>query len=103
MSQPPYDFNSQSGEDYLFQRRRSPLDDDLPDEILIDPDLQKRAIATSNTLRRSFLMLLAFGLGLGLIVGAGLVVVLNRFGLTEKPNDTQNLPTLQDLPQYRND
>lgn len=104
MSQPPFDFDSQSGiDDYLLQRRRPLRDDDVPEQVFIEPEIRERAIATSNTLRRLFLMLLAFGLGMGLLVGGGVAIVMYRLGLADRPQPGQDLPTLRDLPQYQDD
>ena len=104
MSQPPFDFDSQSGiDDYLLQRRRPLQDDDVLEKVFVEPEIRERAIATRNKLRRLFLMLLAFGLGMGLLVGGGVAIVMYRFGLAEKSQSDQDLPTLRDLPQYQDD
>jgi hypothetical protein len=102
MNQPPYDFNSESGiDEYLHHRRRRDSDaDQLPEPIYVEPEIRERAIATSNTLRRYFLILLSVGLGLGAILAIGLVLVLNYLGLTDKPDIERNPSPLDELPQY---
>jgi len=102
MNQPPHDFNSQSGiDEYLYhRRRRNPDDENLPEPIYVEPEIRERAIATSNTLRRYFLILLSIGLGLGALLAIALVLAMNYFGLTDKPGIERNPEPLEVLPQY---
>jgi hypothetical protein len=102
MNQSPHDFNSQSGiDEYLYQRRRRDTDgDSLPEPVYVEPEIRERAIATRDTLRRYFLILLGIGLGLGVIVAVGVVIAMNHLGLTDKPDVERDSIPLEALPQY---
>ncbi len=45
--------------------------------------------ATKKRLRQIFLILLLFGLSLGVILSFGLVKLLEQWGLTDRPQPTQ--------------
>lgn len=57
-----------------------------PHEVFIDPEIQERAADTTRTLRRLFLILLGGGIAVGILLAIALVLLLNYWGLTDKPN-----------------
>ncbi|MGB3492862.1 MAG: hypothetical protein WBA57_09050 [Elainellaceae cyanobacterium] len=60
-----------------------PIQSHIPDNV---PELDaERARRARQTAKRFYLILLALGLAIGAVVSVAIVVLLNRFGLTEPP------------------
>lgn len=70
---------------------KSELDAAMP----LSPEAQKHLMETQSQLKRLYLMLLAFGLGLGVLMAIGLVVFLNHYGLIDRPDSSSEIQLLQ--------
>lgn len=88
---------------------RNGLSDDLGNnlrasEIDIESDRELENVSVENIaktkqqLKRIFLILLGFGLGVGIFVSIGVVAVMNYFNLKEIPERPDKL----ELPQQKN-
>lgn len=89
MIQPPDNFNfdeSQNGLNHSNLKTKSEQKQE-PEEYLS----KENVVANKKRLERLFAILLGIGLSLGVLLAVGLIMVLNKLGLTEKPNQIEKI------------
>lgn len=89
---PPEDDASSPAADAPNRPIQNPIPEDVPE---LDVARARRARATA---KRFYLILLVFGLALGAVLSVAIVMLLNRFGLTEPP-ERPLLEQLQPNPE----
>lgn len=62
--------------------------------IVLSPLEQQRVQETQQRLQRMFLILVGVGALVGLVVAIALILVLNRFGLTDAPDEPEQYQQL---------
>lgn len=86
MNQPPSNFDfdeSTNGND--FQLPQAETDNDR-DDLGISPE---SLIARKQQLKRLLIILVGIGVSVGLILSVGVVILLNKLGLTKKPHELE--------------
>ena len=84
MYQPEDDFNLQESLDRL--KKPSTEKDNIDDDRDVSPE---RVQARQQQLEKIFIKLIAFGLGIGLVLGIGVFIALTKLGLTKKPYELE--------------
>lgn len=73
----------------IFPESPNNTDDDTPDLQPKTPEEAERFQKARNSAKRLYLILLAIGLAIGILASIGVVSLLQRFGLTDVPDQLE--------------
>ena len=96
MNQPPHNFDfDESTNSDGFQLPRAETTNQEESQNISPENL----LARKKQLKRLLIILIGVGLSVGLILSIGMVILLNKLGLTKKPHELQQQtqPSLEEI------